>query len=258
MQSVYVIGDIHGEYEKLVRLLKQEKLVGDDLSWSGGNSMVWFMGDFVDRGPDGIAVIDLVMRLQQEAAVVGGRVASLLGNHELLLLAAHRFGRRSTGLGANFLTRWKRNGGKGKDITRLTRHHLNWLMRLPLMARAGDCLLVHADASFYLRYGRSIDEVNAALNSLMQEGDALAWEELIEDFARRGAFHYSDDGQKFVHRFLESFGGRRLVHGHTPISSILGCAPQKVTDPLVYAEGHCINVDGGMCLGGPGFVYQPL
>jgi hypothetical protein len=258
MGNTFVIGDIHGEYEKLVRLLKDAGLVGEDLAWTGKDTVVWFMGDFVDRGPDGIAVIDLVMRLQQEAADAGGRVASLLGNHELLLLAAHRFGRRSTGLGSNFLARWKRNGGKLKDIARLTRRHLNWLARLPLMARVGDCLLVHADAAFYLRYGHSVDEVNAALNALIDGGDALAWEELIEDFARRGVFHYSHNGQEFVHRFLDSFGGRCVVHGHTPISTILGCSARKVTDPLVYAKGRCINVDGGMCLGGPGFVYQPL
>ena len=52
------------------------------------------MGDLVDHGPDGIGAVELVMRLQQQAARTGGRVQVLLGNHDMLLLAAHRFGTR--------------------------------------------------------------------------------------------------------------------------------------------------------------------
>lgn len=253
--SIYVIGDVHGELKKLVRLLRDAHLIGDDLSWSGGQTELWFLGDFVDRGPDGIGVIDLVMRLQREAEAVGGRVGALMGNHELLLLAAYRFGRRSTGLGSNFLTRWKRNGGNHKDIAGLTERHLAWLMQLPLMARVGDHLLMHADATFYMQQGHSVEEVNAAFKKLLKTSDALMWEDFLEDFGRRGAFTNSFEGQKLVRRFLDIYGGQYLVHGHTPISSVLGCAPKKVTDPFIYADGLCINVDGGMCLGGAGFVY---
>ncbi len=105
MQSVpnfYVIGDIHGQLRKLVNLLQEAGIVNNSHSWVAGNATLLFMGDFIDRGPDGIPVIDLVMRLQSEAASTGGRVESLLGNHEMLILAAYRFGRRSTGLGSNF------------------------------------------------------------------------------------------------------------------------------------------------------------
>jgi hypothetical protein len=256
MSPVYVIGDVHGELKKLLRLLKEVRLIGNDLGWIGGSTTLWFMGDFVDRGPEGIAVIDLVMRLQEEAAAAGGRVASLMGNHELLLLAAYRFGRRSTGLGSNFLSRWKRNGGNHKDIAGLTRRHIEWLSQLPLMSCCGDDLFIHADAPFYMECGRSVEEVNATFRKLVKMSDALAWEELLENFARRGAFHHSYGGQEFVEHFLERFGGRRLLHGHTPISLVLGCSPKKITGPLTYADGRCINVDGGMCLGGPGFVYE--
>ena len=35
-----------------------------------------------------------------------------------------------------------------------------------------------------------------------------------------------------------------------------GQPPEDVREPLVYSRGRCVNVDGGMYLGGPGFVYQ--
>src|SRR5207249_3735568 len=111
--------------------LQDAQLIDAAYFWQAGTASLWFMGDLVDRGPESIAVLDLVMRLQTEAAAVGGSVASLLGNHEMMLLAAYRFGRRSTGLGSNFLTRWKHNGGNRKDISRLTARHLDWMAQLP-------------------------------------------------------------------------------------------------------------------------------
>ncbi len=255
-QPIYIIGDIHGQLNKLLKLLQDAQLVDADHSWQGGHATLWFMGDFVDRGPDGIAVLDLVMRLQSEAAAVGGTVASLLGNHEMLLLAAYRFGRRSTGLGSNFLSRWKQNGGIRKDIVSLTPRHLDWMAHLPVMALVDDYLFIHADAPFYIKCGRTVDEVNAAFNKLLSHSDALAWEEMLEEFARRGAFMYNSIGEEFANRFLNTFGGRQLIHGHTPISSMLSCPPKKVDSPWIYARSKCINVDGGMCLGGSGFVYQ--
>lgn len=255
---LYVIGDIHGQLKKLLKLLYDAKLIGNHQTWTGGQSTLWFMGDFVDRGPDGIAVVDLVMRLQAEARATGGRVESLLGNHEMLLLAAYRFGRRSTGLGSNFLSRWKQNGGNRKDLASLTRQHLDWLSNLPAIALEGDNLLLHADAPLYIQRGRSIEEVNTAFHALMKRSDALAWEELLEDFSRRGVFNHALGGEDIARRFLDIFGGRRIIHGHTPISLVRNWQPKKVTEPWVYANGRCINVDGGMFLGGPGFVYRAL
>ena len=190
-QPVYIIGDVHGHLKKLVKLLQDAHLINAQHSWKAGRTTLWFIGDLVDRGPDSIAVLDLVMGLQTEAAASGGTVASLLGNHEMMLLAAYRFGRRSTGLGSNFLTRWKQNGGKREDIASLTLRHLDWMAHLPAMALVDDCLLMHADAPFYITCGHSVDKVNVAFNKLLSRSDALAWEEMIEDFSRRGVFMHT-------------------------------------------------------------------
>src|SRR4051794_11042685 len=91
MTTTYVIGDIHGHLVKLLTLLEEAKLVDAAHHWSGGDAHVWFMGDFFDRGPQGVGVVDLIMRLQNQAAAAGGEIHSLLGNHEVLLLCVHRF-----------------------------------------------------------------------------------------------------------------------------------------------------------------------
>lgn len=253
---VYIIGDIHGHLRVLYKLLQEAQLIDQHHHWSAGSAILWFMGDLVDRGPDSIGVIDFVIQLQQEAAIAGGCVDCLLGNHELLLLGAYQFGRRSTGLSSNFITKWRHNGGVKSDLAKLTKAHLTWLAERPAMAKVHNTLFVHADSTFYTRYGHSIAEVNATLNALLKRSNTLAWEELIEEFAMRGVFNHQYAGSEFIQRFLLIFGGERIIHGHTPIHTMLGGPARKITQPLVYAEGQCINVDGGICAGGSGFVYQ--
>ena len=55
-------------------------------------------------------------------------------------------------------------------------------------------------------------------------------------------------------RFLSLYGGRRFVHGHTPIGKLNGRRPEAVTAAHVYAGGLAVDVDAGLYLGGPGFV----
>lgn len=252
----YVIGDVHGQLKKLVRLLRNARIIDDHQSWKAGEAALWFIGDLVDRGPDSIGVLDLVMRLQAEAAAAKGQVACLLGNHELMMLAAYHFGRRSTGLGSSFISKWKQNGGSRKDLAHLTSRHLEWLARLPAMAVVDQWLLLHADAPLYLRYGQSVVEVNRAIGDVLRKSDALVWEELIEAFVRRGIFAGGESGEEIARRFLAAYGGQRLVHGHTPIHLFARGTSTTITAPLIYAGGQCVNVDGGMHLDGPGFIYQ--
>ncbi|HET9493991.1 MAG TPA: metallophosphoesterase [Chloroflexia bacterium] len=259
---VFIVGDIHGQFDKMVGLLRQAGLVSPDLHWSGGKAVLWFMGDFFDRGPDGIGAVELAIRLQHEAAQVGGRVNSLIGNHEALIMSARLFGERVTGWGGTFKGDWERNGGRASDLKRLEDRHMRWLSGLPAMAREGDRLLIHADSLLYCDYGLTWEKVNAAFRAILTCDVPQAWDRLLEQFGDRLAFMDPDIGPSSITRdpvaarFLEIFGGRQVVHGHTPIGSVTGVPHDEVTGPLVYASGMCVNVDGGMYRGGPGFVYE--
>lgn len=254
---VYVLGDIHGQYEKLVTLLKEADLISADLGWRGGAAQLWLLGDYFDRGPDGIACLDLIMSLQEQVIVGNGSVNALLGNHDVLLLAALLFGEQpSLGVGGTFYADWLMNGGIDSDLDRLEAVHLDWLLNLPALALVESRLLAHADARFYLRYGHTVAQVNRGLSALLQAREAEAWDGLLSDFNQRRYFWDPENGPGNARTFLEIYGGSQLIHGHSPISRLTGQRPDLVREPLVYAGGLCLNVDGGMYLGGPGFVYQ--
>ncbi|HSA52175.1 MAG TPA: metallophosphoesterase, partial [Yinghuangia sp.] len=51
---LYVVGDVHGHLDELEAALQEQGLIDDEGRWTGGASRLWFLGDFTDRGPDGI------------------------------------------------------------------------------------------------------------------------------------------------------------------------------------------------------------
>jgi hypothetical protein len=87
VDRVVAVGDVHGSLDKLTRLLRSVGLLDGNLSWVGGDDHLVLCGDLIDRGPDDRAVLDLVRRLQTEAAAAGGRVHLVLGNHEAMNLS---------------------------------------------------------------------------------------------------------------------------------------------------------------------------
>src|SRR5579872_2736445 len=71
--ATYVIGDIHGCYDQLQKLLELIK-------FDPNQDYVWFTGDLVNGGPKPAEVLRLIKSL-------GNRQVCVLGNHDLVLLA---------------------------------------------------------------------------------------------------------------------------------------------------------------------------
>jgi hypothetical protein len=83
---VIAVGDVHGEYDVLQRILLHAKLADSSGHWTGGNAILVQTGDVIDRGPKSLESVDLIRSLQEQAIRSGGKVVRLLGNHELMLL----------------------------------------------------------------------------------------------------------------------------------------------------------------------------
>ena len=86
VDRIVAIGDVHGAYDALVATLQASNVIDENRAWSGGKTHLISTGDLLDRGPDSRRVMDLIMRLEGEAKLAGGRVHQLLGNHEVMNL----------------------------------------------------------------------------------------------------------------------------------------------------------------------------
>ncbi|MEU0214582.1 metallophosphoesterase [Streptomyces sp. NPDC006265] len=264
---LYVVGDVHGYLDQLVSALQEKGLLDAAGNWCAGTARLWFLGDFTDRGPDGIGVIDLVMRLSAEAAAAGGYCKALMGNHELLLLGAKRFGDTPVNSGAGtatFQAAWLLNGGQKTDMDRLQDHHLQWMSRLDAVEEVDGHLLVHSDTTAYLDYGRSIEEVNDTVRETITRNDADEVWDLFRKFTKRFSFR-DEGGADAVRALLDTYGGTRIVHGHSPIPYLLGEVGSEddednrdpvIEGPHVYAGGLAIAMDGGVTMAGKLLVQQ--
>lgn len=248
------VSDPHGHPDELAAALRTAGLVDDEGTWSGGNARLFVLGDFLDRGPDGIAVIELVMRLEEQAPDDGGEVRALLGNHEALALGMYDFGPQSNGTQSHraqtFASSWMRNGGLASDQERLRPVHLDWLRSLPAIIHDDDLLLLHSDTLEYLAWGDTVDEINEAVRAALSNGDAdeswLCWQRMTDRYAFLG-----EGGAAIARDLMATLGGDRIVHGHSILPDLLGLAPSELTEPWSYAEGLVLAIDGGLYAGGP-------
>ena len=83
-RRVVAIGDIHGAGGRLRAILQETGLIDGERGWSGGTAILVQTGDITDRGPQVREIMDLLMRLEDEASDDGGEVRVLLGNHEAM------------------------------------------------------------------------------------------------------------------------------------------------------------------------------
>lgn len=96
--ATYVMSDLHGAYNPLLNMLEEINFCDEDT--------LYILGDVVDRGPDGIKIIQYIMGKEN--------IKMILGNHEHMFI--QYFEPDSTEL---IKRRWNRNGNittlKGLD-----------------------------------------------------------------------------------------------------------------------------------------------
>lgn len=253
---LYALGDIHGELDKALALLRQIRLIDESNRWIGKHARLVCVGDYVDRGRQGIETLEMLRRLQEQAQKEGGRVVALLGNHDAIMIA-HARGR--DGSFADLMDRtpyWEirenhlKNGGYAREVAALKENPslLEWYAQLPVLHLEDDTLFGHGNID-YSSFGADISDVNAWFRNLMKtaQGGMEAFSKLtVRDWPADGRFDLDRDlrfpltAAMGVRAQLETFGGSRYVHGHTP---------EQLTTrhPLNYADSKAYNIDHALC-----------
>jgi bis(5'-nucleosyl)-tetraphosphatase (symmetrical) len=121
--ATYAIGDIHGSYQPLQRLLAR-------LGFDRRADRLWLVGDLVNRGPQSLEVLRWAVDLDDR----DDQLTAVLGNHDLHLLA----------LAAGVSPPRRRDTFEALLAAPDRDDLLAWLRRRPLFVREGDFALVHA------------------------------------------------------------------------------------------------------------------
>lgn len=86
VDSLFVIGDVHGRYDELINLLQKSNTIDSKLNWIAGKAHMVFLGDLFDRGNDVTKVLWFIYELEDQAELAGGKVHLVLGNHEIMTM----------------------------------------------------------------------------------------------------------------------------------------------------------------------------
>ena len=182
-EDLYALGDIHGDYRRLVALLAAAGLIDGvpktpaDVVWKGRKAVLVCTGDLIDKDDHALPVIALLRALQAAASRAGGRVIVTMGNHEAEFLADPIGDKKDK----DFVKELTAAGitpdqvAAGTDTLGIGRFFLT----LPFAARVNDWFFVHAgntktmsirDLALALQSGIDADGYGAPI---LSAGDSL-------------------------------------------------------------------------------------
>jgi hypothetical protein len=280
VERIVAIGDVHGDYDQLLTVLRDALLVDAQLAWSGGRTHLVQTGDRIDRGPDSRKVMDLFMRLEKEAKKAGGFVHPLLGNHEAMnVLGDFRYvtpeefaaflspdsKRLQDGLFARYAldlrsekkpkptaeetAKWQQAHPLGYAEYRLALSskgdYGSWLVRQNTVIRIGDTLFLHGGLSS--KYGDfSLGDINERIRQELRESDpraALMSRDPDGPLWFRGLAQGDPALAKDLDEVLRRTGCKRMVIGHTPTEGLV----------MPRYAGRVVQIDVGLSkvFGGP-------
>jgi serine/threonine protein phosphatase 1 len=187
MIKKWVIPDLHG-HSRTLKALIEEQIKPSRLD------QIFFLGDYIDRGPDSKGVIDYIIKLKEDDF----NIVTLRGNHEDYLLRT--FDNETVHkniLGITYRDKlkkeWFKYGGREtlksfhiSNVHEIPQDYIDWIRNLEYYVLLDSFLLVHAGLNF-------------ELEDPFDDKHSMMW---IKDFK--------------VDR--EKTGGRRLIHGHVPVS----------------------------------------
>ena len=225
---IVAVGDVHGDLDATRRVLRLAGLIDADDHWSGGEAVFVQTGDQLDRGDDEQAILDLLARLETEAAAAGGAVHILNGNHEYMN-AAGDFRYVTPGGMADF------TDAPGVDVQDAALQRFPEPMRaraaafLPGGAYAkvlatrntavvvGDTVFVHGGV--LPKYAGKVEALNASGRKWLAEGGAPPADLLAPDglvWARDYSVPTpSAQACADLDTALKTLGASRMVVGHT-------------------------------------------
>lgn len=232
---IVAVGDVHGDYGQFVKTLRAAGVIDAKGKWTGGKTHLVQTGDVFDRGPDSRKVMDLLMKLEKQAAKAGGAVHALVGNHEAMVLRGdwryvHPGESQAFGGPAKYREALGANGKYGK-----------WLRSHNAVIKINDVLFLHGGLGG--RYATmSLDDINKGVRQGLNSGGGMA-RDSGGPLWYRGLAKGSDEGvAKQLEPVFKAHKAKHIVIGHTVAGRIVPKAGGKVI---------CIDVGMSAAYRGP-------
>jgi hypothetical protein len=256
-EDVFAVGDVHGDYDRLVALLAAGKVIDPEPAsperarWAAGKAVLVCTGDLIDKGPHSLKVIALFRALQASAERDGGRVIVLMGNHEAEFLADPEDDDKAL----EFLKELEKAGlgpadvAAGRDAAGVGA----FLRALPFAARVNDWFFAHAGDT----HGLDLPDLRTELEEEVDEKGygaeiLLGKKGLLEArLHKRPWWERKDEppakGRARLRRYVKALGVRHLVIGHQPGKVTFADGSKRKKGEMVQKfDGLIFLIDVGM------------
>ncbi|MCE5325426.1 MAG: metallophosphoesterase [Planctomycetaceae bacterium] len=229
VERVVAIGDVHGDCKQFVASLKAAAVIDEKENWIAGKTHLVQTGDILDRGDESRKAMDLLMKLEKQAAAAGGMVHALLGNHEAMVMTGdYRF--ISPGEDEAF-------GGREQYLKAMgpEGQYGRWLRTHNTVIKINDVMYIHAGLPPAMA-NLTLDEINDNVRK------ALSGDRSLKGLLRSGGplwyRNYVDEDPAVVAEACDAafakYGVAHAVVGHT------------VAGIKAFGEGRVICIDSGM------------
>ncbi|WP_320017614.1 metallophosphoesterase [Labilibaculum manganireducens] len=225
--KIVVLGDIHGEFESLLAILRYNKIIDKKNKWNFGDGQIVFTGDVFDRGDKVTECLWFIFQLEIQAKKQGGMVHYLLGNHEMMALlfddryVVDKYQHAAHYIHFHYSHFFDKHSVLGK-----------WLRSKNTIVRIGEQLFVHGGISpDLLEKKMSIDEVNTVMRYHLNNYTELKDTTLVDLFLYsnsplwyRGYLSrtpkYDRISLQEVLKTLDFYHANVIIFGHTPVAKV--------------------------------------
>jgi hypothetical protein len=255
-EEIFAIGDVHGDYDRLLNLLLTAKIVGSRpaspaaVTWTANKSILVFTGDLVDKGPHSLKVLKLISALRDAAANKGGRVVTLMGNHEAEFLADPHASKSK-----DFAADLTAAGMNPDDVAACRTDVGQFLCSLPFGARVRDWFFSHAGNTD----GRTLDRLVSDLQNGVDR-DGFASQQLIGDNsllearlgggkAQNGQPWFANskaNAEQTLAAYASALGVAHIVQGHQHEAVKFDDGVQRNVGEMFQRYGLLFLIDTGM------------
>ncbi len=228
-ERLVAIGDLHGDLEATRQVLRLAGALGNEDEWVGGQLVVVQTGDQLDRGDHERGILDLLLKLKEQAKQAGGRLVVLNGNHETMNVSGD-FRYVTPGGFADFQSSSSRHLPAGV-LGQLPEHaharagaffpggdYAKQLASHPVIAKVGDSVFAHGGVLYkHVRYG--IDRMNREVGQWFL-GKGEPPRAILTPEAPVWTRLYSEDNPTAaacaeLAQVLNAMNAKRMVVGHT-------------------------------------------
>ncbi|MFB3892411.1 MAG: metallophosphoesterase [Phycisphaerae bacterium] len=214
VQRIVAVGDVHGDYAQFIKVLRAASVVNDKDDWIAGRTHLVQTGDVVDKGPASRKCMDLLMKLEKQAADAGGAVHALIGNHEaLVLLGDWRY------VAAGEIDAF---GGKKeyRQAMSAAGKYGRWIRSHDAAIKINDIVFVHGGITAAYA-GKSLAQINKAVRDELAsgQGGGIAMDPDGPLWDRSLALEDERLVAGDVEKVLKAYGAKHMVIGHTDDTS---------------------------------------